>query len=203
MTTRAAELEAMRLVHTEVRSHALVAERAGRDGEVAAASIAYVEAGRAAVAGELWRVAVRCYRSALEIDLTDRAVVARLRSLGARAGEDWTAYMRTLERTDWSRFGCRGATIVGGGDRTIVQCPKIGPVLDIAMRDLEHVEARPVASLARMPLAMALIILRRALWPDARALWPEPSRGPAMKVRVAFGTERAVWLDELGDWRPT
>lgn len=47
-----------------------------------------------------------------------------------------------------------------------------------------------------MPCAMAMLILRRALWPiprDASAL---------MTVRVAFDVRERVRLDELGDWEP-
>jgi hypothetical protein len=48
-----------------------------------------------------------------------------------------------------------------------------------------------------MPLAMALIILRRALWLAPRELAADP-----MSVRVAFDGRPEVRLDELGDWEP-
>ena len=57
------------------------------------------------------------------------------------------------------------------------------------------VEARPEARFTGMPLAMALIILRRALWLAPRELAADP-----MSLRMAFDGRPQVRLDELGDW---
>jgi hypothetical protein len=48
-----------------------------------------------------------------------------------------------------------------------------------------------------MPLAMALIILRRAMW-----LAPREHASDPMALRVAFDGRPQVRLDELGDWEP-
>lgn len=161
-----------------------------------------VEAGLCAAADEQWRIAVRCYRAALEIDLLDRRVLARLLGLGARAGEEWSDYARQVDRVDWPHFGCRGTSIVTGDGRAVVRCPEVGVVLTLAMPERDVFSVRASSAFAGMPLAMALVILRCALWPDARALWLEQRHRPAMQVGVRFEDKMSVWLDELGDWRP-
>ena len=185
---------------SEVRAIVSDAERAAGAGELSHAAALYIDAGRAAAADELWRIAIRCYRAALEIDLFERPIVARLLRLGARAGDDWREYADAIDRVDWPHFGCRGATIVTGDGTTVVRCPEVGPVLDIAMSERELIDASPQPRFARMPIAMALIVLRRALWPAARSLWIDHRHRPPMQVRVVF-EGRAMWLDELGDWR--
>jgi hypothetical protein len=90
---------------------------------------------------------------------------------------------------------------VTGDAETVVRCPDVGGVLLIAMPERDLVEARPAPRFAGMPVAMALVILHRALWPDARALWLEQRHRPAMQVGVRF-EGKELWLDELGDWRP-
>jgi hypothetical protein len=194
-------LNATHAVHDEVRAHVADAEHAAATGDRALAAAKLVEAGRSAAADEQWRVAVRCYRAALAIDLFDRRTIARLLVLGARAGDDWSAYARTIDRVDWPRFGCRGATIVTGHGETVVRCPDVGAVLVMAMPERDLVEARAAPRFAGMPLAMALVILHRALWPDVRALRLERRDRPAMQVGVRFDGKE-LWLDELGDWRP-
>ena len=59
------------------------------------------------------------------------------------------------------------------------------------------VETRPDPRLAGMPLAMAMVILRRAMWIAPRDHTSSPQR-----LRVAFDDLPPVWLDELGDWVP-
>jgi hypothetical protein len=201
MTAHGTELEARDRVNADVRDHVASAETAATSGDLSRASALYLEAGRAAAGDTLWRVTIRCFRAALEIDLTDREVVARLLALGARGGDDWSAYARALDREDWPRFGCRAASIVIDDDGATVHCPQVGPVLAIAMTERDLVKARPHSRFAGIPVAMALIILRRALWPDARALWLEQRHRPAMQVRIDLGAQHLLWLDELGDWR--
>ena len=57
------------------------------------------------------------------------------------------------------------------------------------------VEAQPDGRFARMPLAMAMIILRRALWSYAC----EPAV-PPRSIRVMFAGRDPIVLDELGEW---
>ncbi|MGE5182210.1 MAG: hypothetical protein ACM31C_09115 [Acidobacteriota bacterium] len=185
----------------EVRDLVGLAEQAVAAGQRQDASSLYVEAGRAAAAGELWRIAIRCYRAALELDLLDRHVIARLLRLGARAGAEWDPYARTLDRLDWPHFACRGANIVLGDGPACVRCPEVGPVLELAMTESDLVDVRPLRPFAEMPLAMALVIARRALWPEPRPPWLDQRHRPAAQIRVVFDARRAVWLDELGDWR--
>jgi hypothetical protein len=44
-----------------------------------------------------------------------------------------------------------------------------------------------------MPLAMVLLILRRAMWPQLR------EDGSPRRIHVTF-LGRSQWLDELGEW---
>jgi len=61
----------------------------------------------------------------------------------------------------------------------------------------DHVEAQPEARFAEIPLAMALVVLRRAMWPNAREQAIQP-----MRLRISYSNRPTVWLDELGDWEP-
>jgi hypothetical protein len=78
-----------------------------------------------------------------------------------------------------------------------VECGAIGVVMELMMTGDDLVETRPEAWFAGMPLAMALIILRRALWMAPRDFAAEPS-----SLRVAFDGRQQGRLDELGDWEP-
>lgn len=201
MTARGIVVEIRPLVIDEVHERVATAERAAGSGDLARASAVYIDAARAASAAELWRIAIRCYRAALEIDLIDREVVARLLRLGARAGDGWSDYARALDRGEWPHFGCRGANIVLGDGPATVRCPEVGPLLELAMHDGDLIDVRPHARFAGMPKVMALIVLRRALWPDWRTPWLEHRHRPPGQVRVVFDAHPVVWLDELGDWR--
>jgi hypothetical protein len=183
------------VVSVDVLVHVADAEIAAGKGDLALASRMFVESGLSAAASESFRLAVRCYRAALEIDLLDRRVISRLLGLGARAGDGWSAYERTLDLLDWRSFSCRGVSVVSG----TVHCSGIGPVLGMVSQG-DRVEAYPDPRFVKMPLAMAMIILRRALWPEAR-LWPVPGDRPPLHVRVKFPAHREARLDELGDWR--
>jgi hypothetical protein len=171
-------------------------ERAARDG--AWATACFVEAGDAAAEVQLWKSALRCYRHALEIDLFDRDLLARIVRFPRRAlsGRGWADYRGWVERVDGPHFGCRSARVVSGDLGAVVECGTIGPVLELIMSERDLVELRPDARFQGMPSAMAMIILRRALWPTPR------ERGDLMSVRVVFEVRERVRLDEHGDWEP-
>ncbi|HEX3473885.1 MAG TPA: hypothetical protein VHT91_02525 [Kofleriaceae bacterium] len=179
------------------------AERALRADQLAVARGAFLEAGQAAASYQLWRSALRCYRRALELDLTDREAVGRIVQLPPRviALADWHDYARALDlRTgsrSWPSLSCRAAQIVTGNVGAQVECPGTGVVMELMMTEDDLVETRPEARFAGMPLAMAMIILRRALWFAPRDLATDPA-----SIRVAFDGRPQVWLDELGDWEP-
>lgn len=113
------------------------------------------------------------------------------------APNDWSEYARVLGQDAWSSFGCRSAQIITGEGGAHVECRGTGNVLELMMTADDLVEARPEARFTGMPLAMALIILRRALWLAPRELASDP-----MSLRVAFDGRHQVRLDELGDWEP-
>jgi hypothetical protein len=196
--TRGNEIE---VASTDVLVHVADAELAAGKGDLALASRMFVESGLSAAASESFSLAVRCYRAALEIDLLDRRVIARMLGLGNRAGDGWSAYARTIDLVDWRSFGCRGASVVSGDDgATTVHCSGIGPVLGMVTTRGDRVEAYPDQRFVKMPLAMAMIILRRALWPESR-IWRVADARPSLHVRVKFPAHRETRLDELGDWR--
>ncbi|MGE0398092.1 MAG: hypothetical protein AB7T06_15430 [Kofleriaceae bacterium] len=173
-------------------------ERAVRDGEWSTARACFLEAADAALEVQLWRSALRCYRHALELDLCDRDVVERVLKIPARviSGRGWDAYRRALDiHPRWPSFECRSSRVVVGDLGAVVECSGFG-VLELMMTERDVVELRPDARLAGMPVAMALIVLRRALWPTPR------DRDEPMSVRVIFEARDRVRLDELGDWEP-
>lgn len=174
-------------------------ERAARDGEWATARAFFLEAAESAIEVQLWRSALRCYRHALELDLCDREIVERIHKIPMRviSGRGWEEYRRALDsHAQWPHFGCRSARIVLGDLGAVVECNGLGGVLELMMTDRDLVELRADARFAGMPVAMALIILRRALWPTPR------ERDELMTVRVVFEVRDRVKLDELGDWEP-
>jgi hypothetical protein len=159
--------------------------------------IALVERGDRDAAARRWRSAVRCYRGALELDLMHRETVARIVKIATKVGNEleWIGYARAI--TDpplLPRFQCRIVRVVAHDAGSVVQCAGAGAVIELLMTQAFRVEAHPVGRFAEMPLAMALIILRRALWPVTTA---KPDR-----ITVAFGGRSPVWLDARGDWAP-
>jgi hypothetical protein len=175
-------------------------ERAARRGELATARSCFLEAGQAAVDVQLWRSALRCYRHALELDLLDREVVDRVLTVSPRvlSGRGWDRYRAALDaHPGWRAFGCRAARIVSGDLGAVIECPGAGPVLELIMSERDLVETRPDARFAGMPVAMAMVILRRALWPAPRERATEP-----MTVRVTFDGRERFRLDEHGEWEP-
>lgn len=186
-------------MNADVRVLLADAERALRAEQVTAARAAFLEAGQSAASYQLWRSALRCYRRVLELDLTDREAVGRIAQLPPRVSAlaDWHDYVRALDTRAWPSFSCRAAQIVTGNVGAQVECPGTGVVMELMMTEDDLVETRPEARFAGMPLAMAMIVLRRALWFAPRELATDPA-----SIRVAFDGRPQVWLDELGDWEP-
>ncbi|MBX3154937.1 MAG: hypothetical protein KF773_02970 [Deltaproteobacteria bacterium] len=187
-------------VNADVRVLFMDGERAARRGEVATARACFLEAGQAAADVQLWRSAIRCYRHVLELDLLDREPVERIGRMPNRviSGRGWDAYRAAIDQhARWPHFGCRGAQIVIGDLGAVIDCPGVGPVLELIMTDKDLIETRPDARFNGMPIAMAMILLRRAMWPAPRERATEP-----MNVRVTYAGRERVRLDEHGDWDP-
>ena len=176
------------------------AEKAVRERREGEAYDFFLDAGDCAAKLGLWRSAVRCYRRAVELDLFDARAVGRLARVAPRAGAgtEWAEYATTLAgRPLWPRFDCRLAQLVIGDVGAVVRCPPVGTVLEVLMTGDDRVEVHPDARLANMPLAMALVVVRRALWASPRDHAPDP-----MTITVIFAGRAPMRLDEVGDWAP-
>ena len=185
-------------MNIEIREALADAERAIAEGDRRAAARAYVDAGDLGVRYQLWRSAARSYRFALELDLASPAVVAKLVALGPRGTRtaDWLDYATALDaHPDWPHASCLRAQVLIDDRGGYVDCGL--RVLRLAMTGDDHVEAQPEPLFSEMPLAMGLVVLRRAMWPNAR------ESGSPMRLRVTFARRPPVWLDELGDWEST
>jgi hypothetical protein len=187
-------------VNVDVRVLFTDGERAARRGEHETARACFMEAGRSAAEVQLWRSAVRCCRHALELDLLDRGAVEAVTRMPTRviSGRGWDDYRVALDQhPEWTKFACRTAQIVIGDQGAVIDCPIAGRVLELIMTERDLVEARPAARYPGMPIAMAMIVLRRALWPNPRERTSDPAT-----MRVTFAGRERVRLDEHGDWDP-
>ena len=185
----------------EVRALVADAERAVRESNLGVAYDHFIEAGDVAAGLQLWRSAARCYRRAVELDLYDGRAVGRLARVAPRtgAGTEWAEYATVLAgRPPWPRFDCRLAQLVIGAGGAIVTCTPVGTVLEVRMTADDRIEAHPDARLQSMPLAMGLVILRRALWITPRDDAPDP-----MSIAVVFAGRGAMRMEESGDWAAT
>lgn len=163
-------------------------EQAATRGDTSLARARFVEAGECAASLQLWRSSIRCYRHALELDLGDRDVVRRIVDTPARArSANWLDYAYAGRS-----FGCRSARVVIGAGAAI-ECPAVGPVMSLAMPTSDRIVVHP---LLEMPLAMAMIIIRRAMWPA-----PLQHRGDLRSLEVHVAHHEPLTLDELGDWQ--
>jgi hypothetical protein len=188
------------VVNIDVRVLFTDGERAARRGEYDTARACFLEAGQCAADVQLWRAAIRCYRHVLELDLLDREVVERVLRMPPRviSGRGWDEYRNALDqRPAWLHFSCRTARVVIGDLGAVVECPAVGPVLELIMTEQDLVETRPDARYQGMPIAMGMIVLRRALWAH-----PRERANELMNVRVTFAGQQRVRLDEHGDWDP-
>jgi hypothetical protein len=173
------------------------AERAARSGATEEARRLYVAAGDRAVAIGSWTPAARCYRHAVELDLFDGVAVQRLATYGARlpARAEWGAYAAALRTGTMPPFQYTSIQLVVSNDGAEVVAQPVGSVLDVLLTGDDLVEAHPAPQFDAMPLAMALLVIRRALWPVPRLRPVAP-----MSVWVAYRGRQPVKLDELGDW---
>jgi hypothetical protein len=175
------------------------ADRAARAGDLDEARRLYLSAGdRAATAGN-WSVATRGFRHAVELDLFDRTAVERLATLATRAAAraEWAAYARALRADTMPRFAVPAIQLVVSNSGAEIVASPVGTVLEVLLTGDDLVEAHPAPRFDAMPLVMALLIVRRALWPSPRARPVAP-----MQVRVSFRGGPPARLDELGDWTP-
>ncbi len=175
-------------------------DRAARLGDLDQARACFLEAARCAEQLQLWRAAVRCYRSALELDLLDRELVNYILKLPLRviSGRGWDEYRSALEaHSGWVHFGCRSARVVLGDLGAVIECPAVGPVLELFMTERDLVETRADVRFQGMPIAMAMIVLRRAMWSS-----PRDAATELASVRVTYAGHQRVRLDERGDWDP-
>lgn len=175
-------------------------ERAARSGHHDTARACFLDAGRSAGEVQLWRAAIRCYRHALELDLLDREPVEAVLRMPARviSGRGWDEYKLALDaHPEWLRFSCRTARVVSGDLGAVVECPGVGPVLELLMSASDLVETRPDARFRGMPITLAMIVMRRALWMNPRERASDPS-----SIRVVYDAQQRIRLDEHGDWDP-
>lgn len=183
-------------MNRDVRMLVADAERALAERAPAAASSRFVEAGDTAAQYGLWRGAMRCYRSALEVDLVCEPAIARaihaVPHTSPDAVGDWTEYQ--LAARQLASFTCRGAEVTIDDRGAFLTCPAVGPVFAIAMPERDLVEAAPAPGFADLPLAMAMIVLRRGLF-----IAPCDHSDAPRTVRIAYA-RRQVSLSELGEW---
>jgi hypothetical protein len=185
-------------MNAEIRDLLGTADRAAREGDAVMARAGFLEAGAAAATKGLWRAAVRCYRRGLELDLVDRELVGRIVRIGGKlaSGADWVEYTRALDaHAEWPHFSCRNAQVVLGDLGGLITCTGVGAVMEMMMATDDLVDVHPDGRFTGMPVAMAMLILRRALWSQPREHVGEPR-----SIGVAYAGNRRLRLDELGDW---
>jgi hypothetical protein len=184
--------------NSDVQLHVSDAERARRDGDPRAAYDGFVEAGQCAEQYGLWKTALRCYRSAVELDLFARDAIDHLARIAVRAGAgtEWADYASALATTpSWPHLICRQVQLLIGSSGAVVSAARVGTVLDVVMAEDDLVVVQPEARFADMPVAMALVILRRAMWPA-----PRETAEAGFDIRVTYRGRHRYRLTEHGDW---
>jgi hypothetical protein len=180
----------------EIRDLGTKGDAAARANDHVSARRLFIDAAVCAQSNGMWRSAMRCYRRALELDVCDRELVGRMATIAGKVSADWLDYARSLDGHEWPSFSCRTAQIVVGDLGGVVTCPNVGAVLEVMMGRDDHVDAQPDGRFIGMPFAMAMLVLRRALWPSPRELANDPA-----SIGVTFAAGRRVRLDEHGEWQ--
>jgi hypothetical protein len=184
--------------NSDIQLHVSDAERAKRSGDPRGAYDGFVDAGRCAEQYGLWKTALRCYRNAVELDLVGPVAVDQLARIAHRAGAggEWAEYSMALKAgPKWPEVGCRGVQLLVGSSGAVVDCPRVGTVYEVKMGDDDHVTLQPVPRFADAPVAMALLLLRRAMWPA-----PRENVSTSFEVRVTYRGKQQFKLTEHGDW---
>jgi len=184
--------------NSDVQLHVSDAERARRAGDPRAAYDGFVEAGQCAEQYGLWKTALRCYRNAVELDLFAPTAVEHLVRISARAGagSEWVEYATALATSPtWPHVACRQVQLLIGSAGAVVGAARVGTVLEVVMAEDDLLVVQPEARFAEMPVAMALIILRRAMWPA-----PRETTEASYDIRVTYRGRYRYRLTEHGDW---
>ena len=183
----------------DVRTLVAEAERAERAGNYEGAYDRYVSAGDAAAGNGSWRSAMRSFQRAIEVDLFASEAVQRLAAIASQVHNrtEWSEYATALERGVVPRFAFRAVQLAIGNDGSFVTAPDAGTVLEMLLTGDDLLDVHPAAAFSDMPLAMALLVLRRALWssPVNRARTP-------MTVRISYAGRPHMILHETGEWEP-
>nr|HEX4317788.1 hypothetical protein [Kofleriaceae bacterium] len=186
--------------NSDVQLHLSDAERARRAGDPRAAYGGFVDAGRCAEQYGLWKTALRCYRNAVELDFIDPTAVEHLARIATRAGagSEWADYLAVVTAPaapSWPTIVCRDVQLLVGSAGAVASCTRAGTVLAVSMTDDDHVDITPDARFADIPVAMALLVVRRALWPS-----PRDNAATSFEVRVTYRARHRFKLLEHGDW---
>jgi hypothetical protein len=186
-----------RPVVADARSLVIDAEQAARAGDLDKARRLYLVAGDRAATGGNPSAAARCFRHAVELDLFDVVAVQRLAATVSRAvvRAEWSSYAAALRGGTMPAFASTAIQLVVSNAGAEVVAAPVGTVLEVLLTGDDLVEAHPAPRFDAMPLAMALLIIHRALWPAPRTRPVAP-----MVVRVAYRGRQPVRLDESGDW---
>lgn len=184
-------------MHEDVRTLMAAGERAERAGELMDAYARYVSAGDVAAGNASWRAAIRCFQRAVELAPFEVEAIRRIAAIAHHVHNrtEWSEYATALERKLVPMFPFHHVQLVLGNDGSFVTAPSTGTVLEVMLTGADLLEAHASGPFADLPLALALLVLRRALWAT-------PSSRPRalMSIRVAFNGRPHMLLHENGDW---
>lgn len=138
-------------------------------------------------------------RRALEFDVAGLDAVELGIPIAGRISHqlriDWTEYAAALRGQPWPHFSCRSAQITIDDDGASIGCQLVGVVFAVAMPEADLVALTPHGAFRGMPLAMAMIVARRALFGGPRLDGELPR-----VIRVVFDERPEVVLNDIGDW---